>query len=72
MKRFFTEEPVYLGKRKNLPDFLPNMCQEDHIIVFVIPDNKIIGINHPHDWVDKFIHKPLRERTKRNKKGRFI
>ena len=69
MKKFFKPTPVYIGKRKDFPDSLPNMLQEDNIIVFLAGDS--INGMHPADWVDKFIHKTLRERTDRNKKGRF-
>lgn len=69
MKKFFTPKPVYIGKRKLLPDFLPDMTQEDNIIVFLSGDVK--GMS-PAKWVDEHINIPLRPRTEREKKsGRF-
>ena len=70
MKRFFGFAPVYVGKRKLLPDTLPLMTQEDNIIVLLAGEN--IGGMSPMDWVDEHIHTPLRPRTQREEKsGRF-
>ena len=70
MERFFTPKPVFIGKRKDFPDSLPNMLQEDHIVVFLAGKNTD-GLT-PMEWVDEHIHEPLRERSVRNKKtGRY-
>lgn len=71
MKDSFPFMPIYIGRRKNLPDFLPNMNQEDNIVVFLTGEEDIDGLS-PTNWMEKHIIEPLRPRTDRNKKtGRY-
>ena len=70
VKRFSGLKPIYIGKRKLLPDVFGAMTQETNIIV-LLAGQGVDGMT-PMDWVDEHIHTPLRPRTEREiKSGRF-
>jgi len=70
MEQFFKPKPVYIGKRIDFPDTLPDMLQQDTIMVFLAGEDTE-GFS-PMDWVNEHILQPLRPRTERNRKsGRY-
>ena len=70
MEQFFKPKAVYIGKRIDFPDSLPDMLQQDTIMVFLAGDN--VNGFCPMDWVEENILKPLRPRTAREKRtGRY-
>ena len=63
----FKAVPLYFGERKNFPDMLTDMMQEDRIIVFKVGEN---CTDRTHWLEENMAH--LRPRTKRGDKGKYV